>query len=149
MLQHPSSAEDTPNFSCVCVSGSRSFYSVIMSRLSNAMANGLAVYTPTQLLICSVVCISVSAVLSSDKFGIQITEVLYFIGQRLRSLCSFALCSLPMNQNLFQRDTGNGLPTTVVLSPQATPPRSGPVAGEIGRSLSDTLGSLWGCLQLV
>lgn len=43
---------------------------MIMSRLSNAVANGLAAYTPIQLLICSVVCISVSAVLSSDKFGI-------------------------------------------------------------------------------
>lgn len=127
VLQHPSNAEDIPNFSCVCISESRSFHDVIMSRLSNAVANGLAVCTHIQLLIYSLVCISVSAVLSSDRFGIWSTVVLYFIDQRLRSLCSFPLlCPLPVNPNLFQRDTGNGLPTAVVLSPQTKPPRSGP-----------------------
>lgn len=126
VLQHPSNAEDIPNFSCVCVSESRSFYDVIMARLSNAVANGLAAIIHIQLLIYSVVFISVSAVLSSDKFDVWSTEVLYFIGQSLKSLCSFSLCPLLMNQNLFQSDAGNGLPTTVVLSPQTTPPRSGP-----------------------
>lgn len=99
---------------------------MIMARLSNAVANGLAAIIHIQLLIYSVVFISVSAVLSSDKFDVWSTEVLYFIGQSLKSLCSFSLCPLLMNQNLFQSDAGNGLPTTVVLSPQTTPPRSGP-----------------------